>query len=357
MFEPDFKDALVFTGGGTGGHYFPAVALAEGARSRWPGRPICLIGACRGIEAGRLPESGWPHLLLDVEGLVGRSPLRGVRALAKLWRATRRMRRLFKVGRPWAVVGTGGYAAAPALLAARSMGVPYFLHESNAAPGALVRLLAALAQRVWCGMAAAAERLPGASCLTVGTPVRAAFLGTFSPLAAQGPPFRLLAMGGSGGARALNEALLEVAPALLDAHPDWTLLQQTGRNLEAPGTLHSRHTLTPFIDDVAGALEASSLVLCRSGAVTCAELSACGRPAVLVPLPTSAGDHQRLNARAMVQEGRAEQVEQGDGFAQRLQGSLAALMADATRRARLARPQPNVAVQRCLDDLQALLVG
>lgn len=354
MSEPDFSGALVFTGGGTGGHFFPAIALAEGARARWPGRPIGFVGARRGIEAGRLPDSGWPHLLLDVEGLVGRSPLRSLRALAKLWRATGQMRRRFRAGRPWAVVGTGGYAAAPALLAARSLGIPYFLHESNAAPGALVKLLAARARRVWCGMAAAEAELPGASCRTVGTPVRAAFLGAFAPQQELRPPHRLLAMGGSGGARALNEALFAVAAGLLEAHPDWELLQQTGRGVEAPAPLHSRHALTAFIDDVAGALEASSLVLCRAGAVTCAELRACGRPAVLVPLPTSAGDHQRLNARAMAGEGRAELVEQGDGFADRLRDTLARLMADPALRLERARPEANTAVARCLDDLETL---
>lgn len=354
MSEPDFSDALVFTGGGTGGHFFPAIALAEGASMRWPGRPIRIVGAQRGIEAGRLPGSTWPHLLLDVEGLVGRSPLRSLRALGKLWRATRQMRRLFRRGRPRAVVGTGGYASAPALLAARSLGIPYFLHESNAAPGALVKLLAARARRVWCGMAAAEAGLPGASCLTVGTPVRAAFRVSFAPLPGLQPPFRLFVMGGSGGARALNEAMFAVAGPLLDANPDWTILQQTGRGVEPAVPLHPRHALTAFVEDVAGALADSSLVLCRAGAVTCAELRACGRPAVLVPLPTSAGDHQRLNALAMAEEGRAEVVEQGDGFAPRLRAALAALMAAPARRLQLARPEANAAVVRCLDDLAAL---
>lgn len=124
--------------------------------------------------------------------------------------------------------------------------------------------------------------------------------------------------------------------------------------MEAPVPLHPRHALTAFVEDVAAALAASSLVLCRAGAVTCAELRACGRPAVLVPLPTSAGDHQRLNALAMAEEGRAEVVEQGDGFAPRLRVALAALMAAPARRLQLARPEANVAVVRCLDDLAAL---
>lgn len=184
--------------------------------------------------------------------------------------------------------------------------------------------------------------------------MRAAFLGTFAPLQGLKPPYRLLVMGGSGGARALNEALFAVAAGLLDANPQWEILQQTGRDAEVPASLHPRHRVADFIDDVAGTLEASSLVLCRAGAVTCAELRACGRPSLLVPLPSSAGDHQRLNALAMAGEGRAELVEQGEGFAGRLRDALAALLASPERRLELARPEANTAVAGCLDDLAAL---
>jgi len=104
-----FKDALVFTGGGTGGHYYPAVALAEGARERWPDCPVAFVGAQRGIEARKLPGSGWPHLLLDVEGFLGRSPVRVIRSAWKLWRAKRQLVALWRDQRPWAIVATGGY--------------------------------------------------------------------------------------------------------------------------------------------------------------------------------------------------------------------------------------------------------
>jgi UDP-N-acetylglucosamine--N-acetylmuramyl-(pentapeptide) pyrophosphoryl-undecaprenol N-acetylglucosamine transferase len=358
MAEPNFANALVFTGGGTGGHFFPAVALAEGAGRRWPDRAIGFVGAQRGIEAGKLAGSPWPHLLLDVEGFHGRSVFRALRSLWKLFHATRRMKRVYAAGRPWAVVGTGGYAAAPALLAARSLGIPYFLHESNAAPGTLVKLLSAKAQRVWCGMKEAEALLPGASCLTVGTPVRAAFLRDFEPTERQGPPYQFLVMGGSGGARAINAVLADLAGALLEAHPDWEILHQTGSGGlagEAPQNLHRRHRLVAFIDNVDQALEAASLVLCRAGAVTCAELRACGRPAVLVPLPNSAGDHQVLNALAMAREGRAVVVEQGEGFAERLRSVLEKLLSSEAERGAHSRPEPNAAVTKCLDDLAARL--
>jgi UDP-N-acetylglucosamine--N-acetylmuramyl-(pentapeptide) pyrophosphoryl-undecaprenol N-acetylglucosamine transferase len=356
---PNFQDALVLTGGGTGGHFFPALALAEGARDRWSDRPITFIGARRGIEARELPASAWPHLLLDVEGFLGRSPLRAARSAWKLWCAVSRLKALWRRERPWAVIGTGGYGAAPALLAARSLGIPFFLHESNAAPGALVKLVAPKARRVWCGMEAVRPLLPGADCRVVGTPVRAAFLRGFVPVAALSAPFRLLALGGSGGARALNEALLELAPALLEGRPDWELLHQVGpaelERLEGRPR-HPRHALVPFIARMDEAMEAASLVVGRSGASTCAELKAAGRGAILIPLPTSANDHQRRNAQAQAAEGRAQVLEQGAHLVSRLEGALRPLLDDPSARQALSgEPEPNRAVQLCLEDLQSCL--
>ena len=359
MAEPSFKDALVFTGGGTGGHYFPAVALAEGARGRWPSRPIAFVGAARGIEGRKLPDTGWPFLLLDVEGLVGRSPLSKVRAAWKLWRATSRLKDLWKRQRPWAVVGTGGYGAAPALLAARSLGIPYFLHESNAAPGALVRQVAPGAKRVWCGMEAVKPLLPGADCLTVGTPVRAAFLREFKKVKDLQPPFQLLVLGGSGGARAINDGMMAAGPILLEQFPDWGILHQAGaseyeRLKDAPR--HARHALVPFIDDVASAMEASSLLVTRAGASTCAELKAAGRGAIMIPLPGSAGDHQMMNAKAMALENRVVLVSQQPNIADHLEVHCASHMDKPYPCIKLAKtPEPNRAVELCLDDLAQAL--
>jgi UDP-N-acetylglucosamine--N-acetylmuramyl-(pentapeptide) pyrophosphoryl-undecaprenol N-acetylglucosamine transferase len=355
MDEQCFEGSLVVTGGGTGGHYFPAVALAEGSRARWPDRPVAFIGALRGIEGRLLPQSAWPHLLLDVEGFVGRSPWRAARAALKLARARGRLKAAWRRHRPWAVLGTGGYGSAPALLAARALAIPYFLHESNAQPGLLVKLLAPGAAGVWCGMDAVRARLPGARCVLAGTPVRSAFLRAFSPMG--GP--RLLVLGGSGGARALNAALLELAPALLERFPQWDLLHQTGPagfQALAGAPRHPRHRLTPFLEDMDRELEAAGLVLTRSGASTCAELKACGRPALMVPMPGSAGNHQAMNAQAMVDEGRALLVEQGPALAGDLLAAATRLMGDPGLLAALSRPEPNRAVAACLEDLEAAMM-
>lgn len=359
MADPDFTNSLVFTGGGTGGHFFPAVALAEGAEARWPERPIVFVGAHRGIEARQLPERHWPYLLLDVEGFVGRSPHASLWALLKIWRAARRLKRAFRRHRPWAVVGTGGYGSAPALVAARSLGIPYFLHESNAAPGLLVRRLAGGAQRVWCGMEGLQARLPRARCLTVGTPVRATFLRDFIKVKDLKPPYQLLVLGGSGGARPINDGMMLAAPILLGQFPDWTILHQAGaKEFERLKDLprDSRHTLVPFLDQVDEAMEASSLIISRAGASTCAELQAAGRGAIMIPLPGSAGDHQMENARAMAREFRAVLVTQQPNIADHLEAHAGSHMATPYARIKLSRaPERNRAVESCLDDLEALV--
>lgn len=359
MAHPDFTQALVFTGGGTGGHFFPAVALAEGARARWPERPLAFVGARRGIEGRKLPEGDWPHLLLDVEGFVGRSPAAMLRAGWKLWRAVRTMKATFRRQRPWAVIGTGGYGAAPALLAARSLGIPYFLHESNAAPGALVRRLAPGARRVWCGMEGMDAHLPGASCRVVGTPVRAAFRREFRKVKDLKAPFQLLVLGGSGGARPLNDGMMIAGPLLLERFPDWTILHQTGpQEFERLQGMprHERHRLVPFIDKVDEALEASSLVISRAGAGTCAELRAAGRGAIMVPLPGSAGDHQLENAKAMARLHRVVLVTQQPNIADHLEAHAESHMATPYARIKLAKaPELNRAVELCLDDVAEAL--
>jgi UDP-N-acetylglucosamine--N-acetylmuramyl-(pentapeptide) pyrophosphoryl-undecaprenol N-acetylglucosamine transferase len=356
---PNFLDALVLTGGGTGGHFFPAIALAQGARARWSDRTICFIGAQRGIEARELPTSPWPHLLLDVEGVVGRSPIRMAKSGWKLWQAISHLKDLWRRERPKVVIGTGGYGAAPALLAARALDIPFFLHESNAAPGALAKLVAPKARRVWCGMEAVRPLLPGADCRAVGTPVREAFLREFVPASTLLPPYRLLVLGGSGGARAINEAMLEIAPTLLERLPEWEILHQAGPlELErlSARPRHPRHTLVSFLTRMDEAMEAASLVVSRAGASTCAELKATGRGALLVPLPTSAHGHQLMNALAMSAEGRALVIEQAVGLAPHLEEAILALAADPHARQSLCRtPEPNRAVELCLDDLAIYL--
>jgi len=355
--ELDFNNALVITGGGTGGHYYPAVALAEAAKTRMPEHPIIFVGAKKGIEGRQLPTSAWPYLLMDVEGFHGKSPINAMRSMWLMHAALGRLKAIWNKQRPWAVIGTGGYGSAPALWAAKSLKIPYFIHESNAEPGLVVKLTANRAERVWLGMEAAETRLPKAKCRYVGTPVRKSFLRSFKPCPDLSQPFTLLVLGGSGGARAINNALFSIGNSLLDRHPDWAILHQTG-SLEMPRLndlpRHSRHTLLPFIENMDAEIENAGLVLSRAGASTCSELKVAGRPAVLIPLPNSASDHQKQNALAFVKEGRGIIVEQRQGFDAELFDALSRLMSDRQAREALSKPEPNTSVEKCLNDISLL---
>ena len=331
------------------------MALAEGAKKRWPERSIVFVGAVRGIEGRRLPTSDWPHMLFDIEGFHGKSPIKMFRSAWRMHAAIRCLKKIWKHQRPMAVIGTGGYGAGPALMAAKALGIPYFIHESNAEPGKVVKLVAAKAWRVWLGMKAAEARLPKAKCAYRGTPVRASFLRPFKPCRDLPKPLTLLILGGSGGARAINDALLSMGNELMETCQDWRILHQTGavemeRLADAPR--HPRHVLVPFIEEIDVAMESASLVLSRAGASTCSELKATGRPVVLVPLPGSAADHQRHNAVAFTSEGRGMVVEQGQGFEVRLFAALSGLMGDKARRESLSKPEPNTAVEKCLVDVE-----
>lgn len=355
----EYAGALVVTGGGTGGHFFPAQALAEGWQLRHPNQKIIMVGARRGIEAKCLPQLRFSYELLDVEGFVGRSPWRLLTSLFLLWRAVRHLRRQWKRYRPEAVIGTGGYAAAPALRAAISLGIPIYLHESNAEPGKLIHWMAPKAKRVWCGMKEVQDRVPEASCLVVGTPVRTSFKRTFANIKTLSAPYQLLVLGGSGGARTINQALMKCASTLLEAFPDWTILHQIGtRDFPYFSKLnhHPRHQLVAFIDDMDQALEHSSLVISRSGASICAELKASGRGSILIPFPKSAGDHQRRNAESLAREDRAILVLEQSPLEDFIEAHAASHMRNAYARHTLAKtPELNRSVELCLDDLEQSL--
>jgi UDP-N-acetylglucosamine--N-acetylmuramyl-(pentapeptide) pyrophosphoryl-undecaprenol N-acetylglucosamine transferase len=360
MCKQNFTNSLVITGGGTGGHYFPAIAIAEGAMGRWDERPIIFVGSRRGIESRLLAQSDWPHLLLDVEGFVGRSPVKIFQAGWKLILACRQLRAIWKYNRPWAIVGTGGYGSAPALLTARSLGIPFFMHESNAKPGLLVTYLASWSSGVWCGMDAARVHLPGARSVLTGTPVRSTFLRSFIPLQSTEPKscFRLLVLGGSGGSSALNRAVMTMAPILLERFPNLHILHQVGENEFNNLTLiatNARHSIVPFLNHIDMAIEDSTLVITRSGASTCAELMVCGRPAIMVPMPNSAGNHQVMNAQSMVDDGRAVMIRQTDNLDNDLLNQVSVFVANPDLLFGMAIAMTNKTVTACLDDMQNTL--
>jgi UDP-N-acetylglucosamine--N-acetylmuramyl-(pentapeptide) pyrophosphoryl-undecaprenol N-acetylglucosamine transferase len=300
---------VLIAGGGTGGHLFPGIAVARELVRR--GVAVSFVGSDYGIERSAVPRAGFEVDLLSIRGVRGE----GVAGVARAgWRVPASIVAalgILRRRRPALVVGVGGYASFPAVIAAAVLRVPIVLLEQNSSPGLATKCLAPLAARICVAFEATAGIL-GRRSLVTGNPVRG-FVGDGDGRRLPrepGAPFRVLVFGGSAGAHRLNvvvpEALARVGTPLEITHQ--TGERDAGDVLAAYAKLGLPARVLPFIDDMEAAYRAADLVVCRAGATTIAELTALGLPAILVPFPFAAGDHQRLNAETLVHAGAAWMV-------------------------------------------------
>ena len=340
---------LIVTGGGTGGHLYPGLAIARALVRQDARVQPFFVGAHRGIEREVLPTTEFEHLLLDLHPLYRQRPWENWRTLAGAARSWSALGRLFGERRPRAVIGTGGYAAALALAYGTAHGVPIMLQEADSNPGQTTRLFARRAHDVFLGFP------EGERALSPGAHTRIhAFGNPIEPPPADRPDrtaararwelpadvrMVLLVFGGSQGARALNEAL---AAWVRDGLPDGLgVIWATGRGQFEPYAALDRAAggrvrVVPYLAPIADAYAAADVALTRAGAMSIAELCAWGLPAVLVPLPTAAQDHQTHNARALETAGAAIHLPQRELSAQRLQTLVGELLAAPDRLRTLA---------------------
>lgn len=347
---------VLILAGGTGGHVFPALAVAETLREQ--GFSVTWVGTRKGIEAKVVPAAGFPMEWITIQGLRRESLLDWVRLpfrlLYAMWQAFRVLRRI----KPHVALAMGGFASGPGALAAALLRVPLVIHEQNATAGFTNRWLALVADQVLCGFPNAFRSLPGAR--HVGNPVRSnifASRATEEPLLLGSRPLRLLVVGGSQGAAMFNKAL-PAAVALMPPELRPEVWHQTGR-LQAIQTENAyRHIpldarVTPFIDNMAAAYAWADVVVCRAGAMTIAELCAAGAAAILIPFPRAADDHQTANARFLADRDGAVLLPQDQCTPQRmaeiLQGfarSPAVLQRMAQQARSLAVPDATARVAR-----------
>jgi UDP-N-acetylglucosamine--N-acetylmuramyl-(pentapeptide) pyrophosphoryl-undecaprenol N-acetylglucosamine transferase len=331
---------VLMAGGGTGGHVFPMLAVGDALRAAEPEARIVYVGTGRGLETKLVPESGGELELLEVLPLRGGGLggfVRGAaRAVAVLPEARALVRRLD----PDVVFSVGGYAAGPVTLAAWSARVPVTLLEPNAVIGFTNRLLAPFIRRAYAGFPETADAFRGDTALFTGVPLRRRF--EPAPYRPADPP-RILVTGGSQGAKALNETVPHAVAACLRAGLRLVVEHQTGRDKDAEVRrlydelgIAAHVEVKPFIDDVAAALARADLVIERAGAGSCAETCAVGRPAILVPYPFAADDHQRRNAQSLERAGAAICIPQPSLTADRLTAELHRLLADPALRADMA---------------------
>jgi UDP-N-acetylglucosamine--N-acetylmuramyl-(pentapeptide) pyrophosphoryl-undecaprenol N-acetylglucosamine transferase len=358
---------VVIAGGGTGGHLYPGIAVAREIVSRRPDAQISFAGTARGIEARVVPHEGFALDLIRSGGLKGKSIADRARGawllplgLADAWR-------LVSERRPHLVIGVGGYSSGPVVLIAAVRGTPTMLLEQNAVPGLTNRLLARFV-RAAAVTFDSTRAFFGPKAFVSGNPVRPEFIGTAGPGKESGIDAgsdhraRLLVFGGSQGAHAINVAMVEAAAELAAGDSHLRLTHQTGeRDVEMVRAAYRQAGLEadvePFLYDMGRQLGQADVVVCRAGATTLAEITAAGKAAILIPLPTATDDHQRRNAEALASAGAAELLLQAEMTGHALAQQILALVRDVDRRARiaaaaraLARPDAaKVIVDRALD--------
>jgi UDP-N-acetylglucosamine--N-acetylmuramyl-(pentapeptide) pyrophosphoryl-undecaprenol N-acetylglucosamine transferase len=321
---------LIIAGGGTGGHLFPGIAVAEEFLSRDTVNEVLFVGTERGIEARAVPAAGYRLELISAAGIRGKGTLSQIKGAAMMMYGYAQSRKILKSFRPDMVLGVGGYASLPMVLASRGMAIPRFIHEQNAIPGQTNRLLARFASKVFITLEESAHYFPSATTQLTGNPLRRQILDmiakqnppSISPLSKGGsypPPlqgegrggdgvaFHLFIFGGSQGAHAINAAMIEALPTLKESPIRLAITHQTGEKecgevAAAYRVAGIEANVTAFISDMAAEYAAADLIICRAGATTIAEVTACGKACLFIPFPHAVDDHQRRNAEALLKK-------------------------------------------------------
>ena len=341
---------LLIAGGGTGGHLFPGMAVAEEFLARDPANQVLFVGTARGIEARAVPAAGYKLELISAAGVRGKGAFSQLKAAAMMLYGYARSRTVLKEFRPEFVLGVGGYASLPMVLAARGMQVPCFIHEQNAIPGMTNKLLARFATQVFITLEESAKFFPKDKILVTGNPLRRQIL---DMIARPNPPalphlekreseqgeqegfglFRLFVFGGSQGAHAINMAMIAALPHLADLSGRLEICHQTGeRDCSDVRDAYRGNgipaTVQPFISDMATEYRKADLIICRAGATTIAEVTACGKACLLIPFPHAVDDHQRRNAEALLKKQACFMLLEHELTGERLAGVIREVMND-----------------------------
>ncbi len=326
---------VIVAGGGTGGHVIPALAIAQELKSHY-GAEVIFIGTARGIETRLVPTAGFQLEFITVGALNRVDLATRVKTLFDLPRAVIQSARMISAFRPDVMIGVGGYASGPAMLAGGLMNLPMLAFEPNIIPGIANRLAAPMVRAAAVHFAATQRYFRNA--VVTGVPVRQAFFQI--PEREPSDPPTVLIFGGSQGAHALNLAFAESLPLLARAVPGIHVILQTGdRDLDevslAVAASGISAEVSAFIDDMPAAFARADVLVCRSGASTVAEVTAAGKPAIFIPLPTAADDHQRRNAEALALAGAASLLPQSELTSERLVYEISALLGNPAHLAQM----------------------
>src|SRR5947209_643127 len=340
----------ILAGGGTGGHVIPALAIANQLKKGYDAEVI-FIGTARGIENRLVPAAGFPLHLVRVGALKNVSLITRLKTAFDLPRAVWGASRMLNEFAPDVVIGVGGYASGPAMLAAVVKHIPTLAFEPNVVPGFANRVVARFVSGAAVHFEETSKYFRHGE--VTGVPVRQAF---FEIPPKRGGTPTLLVFGGSQGAHAINEAMIRCLPVLQREAPGIHIIHQTGERdyndaLEAYKSVHDEAEVYKFIDDMPAAFARADLVVCRSGASTVAEITAAGKPAVFVPFPRAADDHQRVNAEALAKHGAAVVVEESKLEGVWLAETIAALLQDPNRLNKMSQAARSLAHPNAARDI------
>ena len=334
---------IIISGGGTGGHIFPALSIADAIKSKYPDAEILFIGAENRMEMQRVPEAGYPIIGLPVMGFDRSNPLRNIKVLWKLFISRRRAKKIIKEFAPQVAVGVGGYASGPTLNIAAKMEIPTLIQEQNSYAGVTNKLLAKKAKMICVAYEGMERFFPHEKIKLTGNPVRNTLLskqGSREECARamnlDATKKTILLVGGSLGARTMNESMLHSLDTI-KANPDIQFVWQTGKyyykeiteRIEKAGK-PANLTITDFVSDMASALGAANLVISRAGAGSISEFALLGKAVILVPSPNVAEDHQTKNAMALVEKGAAILVSDGEAKEKLVATAIATVQNDDT---------------------------
>jgi UDP-N-acetylglucosamine--N-acetylmuramyl-(pentapeptide) pyrophosphoryl-undecaprenol N-acetylglucosamine transferase len=362
---------LVVAGGGTGGHLFPGIAVAEETLARTPANSVCFIGSGSPLETAVLKSKGFDHERIRIQGIKGRSLIRQLSALLEIPGSIKHSIALLRKMRPDMVLGLGGYSAGPVVIGAWLLGIPRVLHEQNVLPGITNRLLACFADRIYVSFENTRFKRFKQKIRVTGNPVRKEFLAEIAPPVAlhketeavKRPSFTVLIIGGSQGAHSINLAVVEALTHLADKSR-FVFVHQTGESDElwvqkAYAEYGIAATIQSFFDDMAAQYQKADMIICRAGATTIAELTAVGKGVIFIPYPYAADDHQTLNAESLVSKNAAEMIREkdlgGKILAQKIEiyaSSPQKLSSMALKARQLGRPH---AARMIVDDMYGLI--
>lgn len=357
---------ILVSGGGTGGHIYPALAVAQGIQRHWPEAEILYVGTAEGMEATLVPSRGLPFRPISAAGWQGRKASALGWSLWQTFKGLMQASRIVKKERPDLVIVTGGYVCVPLALAAAIKKVPLLIHEQNAIPGLSNRLIAPWASKIMLTYDEARRFFPRrmrTRCVTTGLPIRRE-IGQVTRQAAQeslclsSEKKTILGLGGSGGAKSINDAMVYLAQVWKN-HPDVQLIHVCGKrdykrvvelchekglSLDGQGN----YQLYPYMDQMEVALAAADLCISRAGAAFMAEMTVCGIPGILIPYPYASGDHQRFNAESLVKKGGAVMIEDRELTGEVLLEKVTPILAQESLRQKMAMASFREAKPRAL---------